>query len=156
MHYRYIDKLPSGLQKKLSTCDAALLGVYVAAYTIWGEARGESSEGRAAVAWVIRNRLEDKRWPNNAVDVCLQPRQFSCWNPSDKNVAKLATVGWEDKRLKEAFAIAAITLLTDLTADASSGANHYLHYRWAQERPPRWYRESKVTDKIGRHIFLQL
>ena len=34
---------------------------FVMAQTIWGEARGESSLGQEAVAWVIKNRRDDGR-----------------------------------------------------------------------------------------------
>jgi len=32
------------------------------------------------IGWVIRNRKNDKRFPNSYKEVCLQPYQFSCWN----------------------------------------------------------------------------
>ena len=34
---------------------------FVMAQTMWGEARGESSLGQEAVAWVIKNRRDDGR-----------------------------------------------------------------------------------------------
>ena len=34
---------------------------FVMAQTIWGEARGEGSQGQKAVAWVIKNRRDDGR-----------------------------------------------------------------------------------------------
>ena len=37
--------------------NASLADMETFARTIWGEARGESEEGQAAVAWVMRNRV---------------------------------------------------------------------------------------------------
>ena len=34
----------------------------VMAQTIWGESRGETKEGQYAIAHVIKNRLDSKRW----------------------------------------------------------------------------------------------
>ena len=53
--------------------------------TIWREARGEGRDGMIAVAFVIRNRalLVNKQWPDDPERVCLQKKQFSCWNDSD-------------------------------------------------------------------------
>ena len=36
--------------------------VLVMAQTVWGEARGETKEGQYAIAHVIKNRLDSKRW----------------------------------------------------------------------------------------------
>ena len=52
--------------------------------TIIGEARGEPIEGQVAVGCVVRNRLHAKsgqQWH----DICLAPKQFSCWNENDPN-----------------------------------------------------------------------
>jgi len=53
--------------------------------TIWREARGEGFEGMRAVHHVIANRAFSGRplWPKDREEVCLQPFQFSCWNPMD-------------------------------------------------------------------------
>ena len=48
--------------------------------TIIGEAAGEGPEGMAAVALVIRNRMDDSRYPDTPGEVSLQPGQFSAWN----------------------------------------------------------------------------
>lgn len=54
--------------------------------TIIGEGRGEPIEGQVAIGSTIRNRLYMN--PNkykSFKDVCLEPRQFSCWNEDDPN-----------------------------------------------------------------------
>ena len=51
--------------------------------TVVGEAVGEGTQGQIAVAWVIRNRVRDPRWPNTIHDVCHQPYQFECMTNSN-------------------------------------------------------------------------
>lgn len=61
---------------------------------LWGEARGiKSMTEQAACVWVVLNRVDDSRWPDNAVDVLSQKYQFggySAKNPVDENLKKLA------------------------------------------------------------------
>jgi len=32
------------------------------------------------LAWVIKNRVKSKKFPDNYISVCTQRKQFSCWN----------------------------------------------------------------------------
>jgi N-acetylmuramoyl-L-alanine amidase len=50
------------------------------ALTMWGEARGESINGMAAVGHVILNRVASEKYPNTIEGVVLQDAQFSCWD----------------------------------------------------------------------------
>ena len=44
---------------------------------LWGEARGvKSTTEKAACVWVVLNRVDDDRWPDNVIDVLEQPLQF--------------------------------------------------------------------------------
>jgi len=52
--------------------------VFTIAYTIYAESRGESDYGMCLVASVIYNRSVEKCTTASAV--CLQRKQFSCWN----------------------------------------------------------------------------
>jgi len=49
----------------------------VLARTLWGEARGEGPAGQVAVAWTIRNRVNDGRakswWGEGYTGVCKAP-----------------------------------------------------------------------------------
>jgi hypothetical protein len=67
--------------------------------TLYGEARGEPIEGKCAVASVVINRTKNPdRFGDTIRDVCLAPRQFSCWNAGDDaNHAKLMAMA---ERLK--------------------------------------------------------
>ena len=66
---------------------------YILARTLWGEARGESLAGQIAVAWTIRNRVDDGNtkswWGEGYAGVCQKPYQFSCWK-NDPNFAYLS------------------------------------------------------------------
>lgn len=61
----------------------------ILARTLWGEARGEGLAGQIAVAWTIRNRVNDGKakswWGEGYAGVCQAPYQFSCWNKNDPN-----------------------------------------------------------------------
>ena len=50
----------------------------VIAYTLWLEARSQGKKGLESVATVIYNRAKRRKMTFKAV--CLQPKQFSCWN----------------------------------------------------------------------------
>ena len=56
--------------------------LFTLARTVYGEARGESDQGRAAVAHVVLNRFRSDKWfsAGTIEAVCRKPSQFSCWN----------------------------------------------------------------------------
>ena len=48
---------------------------------IYGEAVGESYQGKIAVAWVVRNRVKANSWWGSSWKaVMLKAKQFSCFN----------------------------------------------------------------------------
>ena len=61
----------------------------ILARTLWGEARGETLAGQIAVAWIIRNRVNDGKdrswWGEGYVGICQKPYQSSFWNKNDPN-----------------------------------------------------------------------
>lgn len=127
----------------------------VMARTIWGEARGESHQGRIAVGWVIRNRAEmdlhndgmPDWWGEGIVGVCKRPGQFSCWNKSDVNRAKLLSVTPKDVAFSGCLK-AARAVLTGEASDPTKGATHY---HTAAVSPP-WAKGLKYAT-IGNHRF---
>lgn len=140
------------------------IDLVIAGKTIFGEARGEAPHGRLAVAYVIRRRAELARdymrrtgskahalYGNGTLSgVCLAPWQFSCWNRSDRNRAKLDAAPkhplWGDCLLAVQLAIKGIE------ANPAPGADHYtaLHAR------PAWARKLTPITVIGRHKFYKL
>jgi N-acetylmuramoyl-L-alanine amidase len=127
--------------------------VDVLARTLWGEARGEGRDGMVAVACVILNRADprEKRWPNGVAKVCQQPKQFSCWNPNDPNLARLQRVDAGDPAFKMALEVAGIAVAGKLP-DPTRGANHY-HTPAVQ---PDWSKGKQPAATIGHHKFFKL
>lgn len=135
------------------------------ALTVWAEARGESPNGQRAVAWVIRNRLNNPGWwsrqagdgiPDDTLSaVCQKPFQFSCWNPSDPNRARLNNPKTREKG--DYLAILKIcteVMAADASADITKGADHYCTS--AVVRYTRWARGRTPVMVIGNHHFYQI
>jgi len=125
----------------------------IVAKTLWGEARGEGPDGMKAVANVIFNRLARRhRGCETPAEVCLDPKQFSCWNTSDPNRGVLAVLGPTslDAQFATALAIASAAVRGALP-DATFGALHYVS-RHLQPRP-RWLVGQVPCVVIGNHEF---
>lgn len=131
------------------------------ALTIYGEARNQSLDGKAAVANVIRNRLHDGRWGASYERVVLAPYQFSCWNPKGgrenyeflKQLAGRMQTGDmpDDPVLKECYWIAQ-GLQSGALRDNVSGATHY----FVTASPvPRWATAQVPIAVIGAHSFFR-
>lgn len=119
------------------------------ALTLWREARGESLTAKRAIYWVIQNRVRDTRWPDTAYSVCLQPKQFSCFNRTDVN----STLWPYERNISDWHAwLDCRAVLADPGPDPTRGANHYHH----KAITPSWHDAKKITARIGNHIFLKL
>jgi spore germination cell wall hydrolase CwlJ-like protein len=129
----------------------------VLARTIWGEARGESSGGRVAVAWSIRNRVFDGKtnswWGEGYAGVCQKPYQFSCWNKNDPNFPYLSGAKEIPFRELAQARIVADQVIDGKVQDPTSGATHY--YALAMKTPPAWAAKAKQTLKLGGHVFFR-
>jgi spore germination cell wall hydrolase CwlJ-like protein len=121
------------------------------ALAVYFEARGEPDVGQIAVAHVIRNRMEDPRYPDNACDVVKQGYywngnpirnmcQFSFYcdgkpeNPQDVHA-------WHDALY--------IAKLSGFVPDVTHGATHY----HSTKVFPEWAHTGHVTAKIYKHVF---
>jgi spore germination cell wall hydrolase CwlJ-like protein len=129
----------------------------ILARTLWGEARGEGLAGQIAVAWTIRNRVNDGKnrswWGEGYAGVCLKPWQFSCWNKNDPNFSYL--IGSKPIPAGQ-FAqakIAADKVITGKVPDPSGGATHY--YATTMPKPPTWVKGAKETLRLGHHLFFK-
>lgn len=131
--------------------DAATCAKVVGAMTVLQEAEGESYEGKLAVAFAIVNRGE------NVIATVFRPWQFSCWNtdsPTRKRLGQTIyanTTAWiESLRAMDAA-------LSRSVSDPTNGATHYLNEKSVQlttGKMPSWFKEEKVTKRIGNHTFL--
>jgi spore germination cell wall hydrolase CwlJ-like protein len=129
----------------------------VLARTLFGEARGEGLAGMIAVAWTIRNRVDDGKgnswWGEGYTGVCQKPYQFSCWNKNDPNYPFLSGAKPIPAAEFTMCRLAAEQVIGGLKPDPTSGATHY--YATTMPKPPAWAAKAKQTLKLGRHIFFR-
>ena len=127
-----------GKYKGSTDCD-------IIARTLYGEARYICTRTeRIAIAHVINNRVHDSknRWGNTHKEVCLQQKQFSCWNEDDPNLDKIINVRWENEHFQECFGIA-YSVVNLFVHDFTDGANHY--HDKSLEEPPKWTNNMVLT-----------
>lgn len=125
--------------------------------TIYGESRGEPIEGQIAVACVIRNRINNSKTYN---DICLAPKQFSCWNEHDPNriileeIAQKLIAGQviEDNMFEQCRWIAN-GIIKDIIIDNTNGAHNYLTSRLFDQASVSWAKNPEHPIKIGHQIF---
>lgn len=120
----------------------------IATRTIWMEARGESFEGKKAVAHVIINRMNwrpNDRWTCIA-QVCLDWLQFSGWRDADPNFKKAQELTFKDSVFLECLH-ALVEAVRE--PDFTGGCRHY----HAKTVLPKWARFKQPTITIGNHIF---
>src|SRR5258706_3665893 len=125
------------------------------ARTIWGEARNQSIEGQAAVAYVIKNRSVKRGL--SISQVCKQPLQFSCWNINDPNRNRMLSLTLDSSpTFVESFGIACLVFHGSIP-DPTDGADHYhttKNVLNSKVWPPIWASSMQVSKVIGDHTFL--
>ncbi len=126
--------------------------IRIVALTIYGEARGEGFNSKKAVAWVIRNRVSDRRWPNSYSKTAKQKKQFSCWNKKDPNNYPMLIVDLNSQSFRECYAAAAQVMCEFI--DITYGANHY--HTTTMKKYPYWAEKNHKTIVIEHHIFYKL
>lgn len=129
----------------------------VLARTLYGEARGEGLIGMLAVAWTIRNRVNDGQerswWGEGYAGVCQKPYQFSCWNKGDPNYSSVSGARQIPFRELTQCQIAADQVIDGNVPDPTGGATHY--YATTLSRAPAWADSAKPTLKLGSHMFFK-
>lgn len=127
----------------------------ILAITIYGEARGESTEGKIAVGSVILERVKRDGWyGKNIYGVILKPYQFSCFLENDPNYRKLLHIAeqWDEEMtsnaaLNDCYGIA--SGLMDGTIPPNVTATHYKVYTCDAS----WEEKMVRVAKIGSHEF---
>lgn len=116
----------------------------VVAMTILGEARGEGKAGMYAVACVIAQRAINRN--KTAKQICLQRKQFSCWNGGGKNLHALLNTS------QATYAKLLATNINNLQRSYVGNADHYCtlktHNYWTRGKAP--------IKVIGNHKFFKL
>lgn len=103
----------------------------ILARALFGEARNTlvPDKARIAIGWVIRNRVESPKWPNNYHGVVTKPLQISAFNTNDDNRPFVENPLHTGKAInKEAWEHAyeiAGKIINDQISDPTQGANHY-------------------------------
>ena len=126
-------------------CASSTAKAGIVALTILAEARGEGPDGMAAVAACIYQRSINRNLTPE--QVCLQRKQFSCWN--GKSEADLKHL------LKLPQAKTALWLEENLHRLNRAKIGYADHYH-ADYVSPYWADKSKKTIVIGKHIFYRL
>lgn len=137
------------------------------AITVWGEARGEGPEGKAAVAHVVLNRVKKKK--SSIIKEALRPWAFSCFNKKKEHGGQdvrrlLNPVEAEGLGSWATCWRAASEALAGQSADPTGGATHYCRRKlWlcaAVAGRPQWHDlvevasgRTKKTAVIGSHVF---
>ncbi|MDR2412241.1 MAG: cell wall hydrolase [Holosporales bacterium] len=126
------------------------------ARTIYGEARGEFPRtgiaALMAVANVVLNRSKRPPfWKGTVRDICLQPKQFSCWSMHDPNFRLLQNAIRGEKIFDLCWHVAK-NVLEEKWPDITKGADHY----HAISITPSWAMGKIPLIALGGHLFYQL
>jgi N-acetylmuramoyl-L-alanine amidase len=122
---------------------------------VWGEARGEGKDGKAGVAWVVKNRTEHPRWWGTTMkEVILKPYQFSSFLPRDPNCFKLLTpLKYDSNEVWDECYRTGCEVMAGTIPDPTGGADHYFDMSIL---PPKWATEGKKTLDLGRLHFYRI
>ena len=115
---------------------------------LYFEARGEQIEGQIAVADVIINRKNSKRFPSTVCGVVSEgSHKRNACQFSYNCDGKLELI--YDKKTYRRIVKLSSMILNGAFSDVTNGAT-FFH---ASEVSPSWSKKFKKTRKIGRHIF---
>jgi len=140
---------------------SSLSSIEILGLTIIGESRGESIAGQVAVGCVIRNRTRSGK---TYEEVCLAPKQFSCWNEDDPNRALLEELAGilingqfiADPYLKQCMFVAQGIVENELL-DNTNGAMNYLTSKlFFDGKVPSWAKQAKNLKTIGNQVFFNV
>ena len=110
---------------------------------VYFESRGEPLDGQLAVAQVIVNRAEDRRFPSSYCGVVFQRSQFSFVKGGSMPRIRTGSGAW--KRAKAIARIAHRGLWDSRASDAL-----YFHANYVR---PKWSRRKVALATIDTHVF---
>lgn len=127
--------------------------LFILAATLYFEAGSTlPPEETMAIGWVIKNRVKSKQFPSTIKEVCIQPKQFSCWNRKVPGHVSARTL--QTNRFYICASVAEIVIRSAEKWNIVPGA---LYYYNPQLVCPRWAKKMKRvypgSDLI--HIFLK-
>lgn len=123
----------------------------IVAQTILAEARGDGRAGMYAVAACIKVRAEKRKLTH--AQVCLQPKQFSCWNANDPNRRKMHSF----LSLPQAeYALMLANNMDKVNTKFIGGADHYMTVKLWKTGRVKWARGHKPVAFAGCHAFFKI
>lgn len=110
---------------------------------IYHEARGEPKEGKVAVAWVVMNRVADKRFAGSVCQVVWAKGQFS-----EIGLRKFdkGSSDWADSKM------VAEVVLSRKVDDPTQGGLYFMNKRDLGV-VPKWVERLRFIRRIGDHWF---
>lgn len=135
------------------------------ALTIYGEARGESKDGKIAVGSVILERVDHRKWDGDTIqEVCLMPYQFSCYLPGDPNFKALKRIAqdWDNKYKNSLDLQSCYHVASDLVDGVFPRTKEIAEYHCCQylttdlrksKRCPKWVHKMNLVLTEGSHEF---
>jgi spore germination cell wall hydrolase CwlJ-like protein len=122
------------------------------AMLIWGEARGESKEGKIAVAWTVKNRvLARKWWGKTWANVILGRWQYSCFWEKVPSKMLRSPLKHDTQAVWDDCVGVAEGVYDGTIPDPSDGATHY--YEIHMKVAPDWAERLEYKEQIGNHKF---
>lgn len=112
---------------------------------IYHEARGESFEGQVHVGFVIRNRVNSSRFPDDFCEVIKQPWQFS-YNHV------LHSFEMTDKKAAETARQVAYMVIN---TDPAPIPDYVLYYHTTDIKPKWDYDKIQEYVIVGNHVFYE-
>ena len=131
------------------------------ALNTYHEAKNQSMIGQIAVAEVVMNRVQDKRFPNSVCEVVKQGPTRPSWEDPKKEypIKHRCQFSWycdgksdipnNEKAWKKAQDYAYLVLYNRIAIDITEGATHY-HATYVK---PSWAKTKTRTTRIEKHIF---
>ena len=124
------------------------------ARTVLSEAGNDGPEGMAAVAHVIKNRIDSGRYGKTASDVVLAPKQFEPWSlrRNDPNHPSRWSTKSDDYQQAAGLVDSVFSGQHD---DPTGGATHFFspsEQAALRRKPPDWAKGSPLAQ-VGRHQF---
>ena len=148
----------------ISYAEADPAQIKCAADNIYWEARNQPIKGMIAVAWVVRNRVYDNRFPDNYCDVIYEGPQRASWKNPDMMYpirhrcqfswycdGKADKIPTDDYFIYEIAHNIAFKVYYGMLSDFSQGATHY-HADYVR---PRWAEKNQLITVIGNHLFYE-
>jgi spore germination cell wall hydrolase CwlJ-like protein len=132
------------------------------ALNIYHEARGETYQGKVAVANVTLNRVAHRKYPDSVCGVVRQGRHYVNWKGNTMPVRHKCQFSWycdgrsdlvhEDRAWSQSQDLA-FDVLMGWVDDNTHGATHYYNPAKAD---PYWAKQYAQTAQLGNHVFMSM